>query len=126
MSNIPEELLYTKEHLWIKVEGTIATMGITDFAQEQLGDILFVDLPRIDSEVVADEVFTEVESSNDSLEFPSPVTGKVIASNESLVDEPQGINENPYENWIVKIELSDLSELDELLSETDYEASIEE
>ena len=95
MSNIPAELKYTKEHVWVKVEGDTAKMGITDFAQDQLGDILFVDLPEEDSEVIAGEVFTEVESSKTNSEVPSPIIGSVVAVNEALDDEPEAINEEP-------------------------------
>lgn len=126
MSNIPAELKYTKEHVWVKVEGDTAKMGITDFAQDQLGDILFVDLPEEDSEVVAGEVFTEVESSKTNSEVPSPITGSVVAVNEALDDEPEAINEDPYAAWIVEVKLNDAAELDELLSATDYEAGLEE
>ncbi len=126
MSNIPAELKYTKEHVWVKVEGDTAKMGITDFAQDQLGDILFVDLPEEDSEVVAGEVFTEVESSKTNSEVPSPITGSVVAVNEALDDEPEAINEDPYAAWIVEVKLNDVAELDELLSATDYEAGLEE
>ncbi len=126
MSNIPAELKYTKEHVWVKVEGDTAKMGITDFAQDQLGDILFVDLPEEDSEVVAGEVFTEVESSKTNSEVPSPITGSVVAVNEALDDEPEAINEDPYAAWIVEVKLNDAAELDDLLSATDYEAGLEE
>lgn len=126
MSNIPAELKYTKDHVWVKVEGDTAKMGITDFAQDQLGDVLFVDLPEEDSEVVAGEVFTEVESSKTNSEVPSPITGSVVAVNEALDDEPEAINEDPYAAWIVEVKLNDTAELDDLLSATDYEAGLEE
>jgi glycine cleavage system H protein len=126
MSNIPAELKYTKEHVWVKVEGDTVKLGITDFAQDQLGDILFVDLPEEDGEVTAGEVFTEVESSKTNSEVPSPVTGSVVAVNEELDDSPELINEDPYANWIVEVKLSDASELDDLLSAADYEAGLED
>ena len=126
MSNIPAELKYTKDHVWVKVEGDTAKMGITDFAQDQLGDVLFVDLPEEDSEVVAGEVFTEVESSKTNSEVPSHITGSVVAVNEALDDEPEAINEDPYAAWIVEVKLNDTAELDDLLSATDYEAGLEE
>jgi glycine cleavage system H protein len=126
MSNIPAELKYTKEHVWVKVEGDTVKMGITDFAQDQLGDILFVDLPEEDGEVTAGEVFTEVESSKTNSEVPSPVTGSVVAVNEELDDSPELINEDAYANWIVEVKLSDASELDALLSAADYEAGLED
>ncbi len=126
MSNIPVELQYTKEHVWVKVEGNIVVMGITDFAQDQLGDILFVDLPEIDEEISVGDVFTEFESSKVSCEVLSPVSGKIVASNEDLDYSPELINEDAYANWIVKVRLSDDTELDDLLSADEYEESIEE
>ena len=126
MSNIPVELQYTKEHVWVKVEGNIVVMGITDFAQNQLGDILFVDLPEIDEEISVGDVFTEFESSKVSCEVLSPVSGKIVASNEDLDYSPELINEDAYANWIVKVRLSDDTELDDLLSADEYEESIEE
>lgn len=126
MSNIPAELKYTKEHVWVKVEGDVATMGVTDFAQEQLGDILFVDLHEAGDDISAGDIFTELESSKTTSEVPSPVSGTIIESNEELDDSPELINEDAYANWIVKVKLSDDSELDELLSAEDYEAGLED
>ena len=126
MSNIPVELQYTKEHVWVKVEGNIVVMGITDFAQDQLGDILFVDLPEIGEEISVGDVFTEFESSKMTCEVLSPVSGKIVASNEDLDYSPELINEDAYANWIVKVKLSDDTELDDLLSPDEYEESIEE
>lgn len=126
MSNIPAELKYTKEHVWVKVEGDIATMGVTDYAQEQLGDVLFVDLPEADEDISAGDVFTELESSKTTSEVSTPVSGTIIESNEELDDSPELINEDAYANWIIKVKLSDDSELDELFSAADYEAGLEE
>ena len=126
MSNIPADLQYTKEHVWVKVEGNIVVMGITDFAQDQLGDILFVDLPEIGEEISVGDVFTEFESSKMTCEVLSPVSGKIVASNEDLDYSPELINEDAYANWIVKVKLSDDTELDDLLSPDEYEESIEE
>ena len=125
MSNIPEELKYTNEHVWVLVEGDVAIMGITDYAQEQLGDILFVDLPEADEDISAGDVFTELESSKTTSEVSTPVSGIIIESNEELDDSPELINEDAYANWIVKVKLSDDSELDELLSAAEYEAGLE-
>lgn len=125
MSNIPEELKYTNEHVWVLVEGDVAIMGITDYAQEQLGDILFVDLPEADEDISAGDVFTELESSKTTSEVSTPVSGTIIESNEELDDSPELINEDAYANWIVKVKLSDDSELDELLSAAEYEAGLE-
>ena len=122
----PTDLKYTKEHAWVKVDGDTAKIGITDFAQEQLGDILFVDLPEVDSEITAGEVFTEVESSKTTSEVPAPISGLVVAVNEELDDSPENINDDAYEAGIVEVKISDASQLDELLSAADYESGIEE
>lgn len=126
MSYIPEELKYTREHVWIRVEGDVAVIGVTDYAQEQLGDILFVDLPEAEEDISAGDVFTELESSRTTAEVSTPVSGTIIESNEELDDSPELINEDAYANWIIKVKLSDDSELDELLSADDYEAGLDE
>ena len=126
MSDIPEELKYTREHVWVKVEGDVAVIGVTDYAQEQLGDILFVELPEADEDISAGDVFTELESSRTTLEVFTPVSGTIIESNEELDDSPELINEDAYANWIIKVRLFDDSELDELLSAAEYEAGLEE
>ncbi|MDY2629462.1 MAG: glycine cleavage system protein GcvH [Lachnospiraceae bacterium] len=126
MSDIPEELKYTREHVWVRVEGDVAVMGITDYAQEQLGDILFVELPEADEDISAGDVFTELESSRTTLEVFTPVSGTIIESNEELDDSPELINEDAYANWIIKVKLFDDSELDELLSASEYEDGLEE
>lgn len=126
MSDIPEELKYTREHVWVKVEGDVAVIGVTDYAQEQLGDILFVELPEADEDISAGDVFTELESSRTTSEVATPVSGTIIESNEELDDSPELINEDAYANWIIKVRLFDDSELDELLSAAEYEAGLEE
>lgn len=126
MSNIPADLLYTKEHVWVKVEGNIVVMGITDYAQDQLGDIIFVDLPETDEEISIGDVFTEFESSRMTYEVLSPVSGKIVASNEELDYSPELINEDAYANWIIKVIFSDDTELDDLLSSEEYKACIDE
>lgn len=126
MSNIPDELKYTRDHVWVQAEGDVAIIGVTDYAQEQLGDILFVTLPEAGEDISAGDVFTELESSRSTLEAAAPVSGTIIESNEELDDSPELINEDAYENWIVKVKLSDDSELDELLSADEYEAGLEE
>lgn len=126
MSNIPEELKYTREHVWVRVEGDAAVMGITDYAQEQLGDILFVELPEAGEDISAGDVFTELESSRTTSEVLTPVSGTIIESNEELDDSPELINEDAYANWIIKVKLVDDSELDELLSADEYEEALEE
>lgn len=126
MSNIPADLQYTKEHVWVKVEGNIVVMGITDYAQDQLGDIIFVDLPEIDEEISIGDVFTEFESSRMTCEVLSPVSGKIVASNEELDYSPELINEDAYANWIIKVKISDDTELDDLLSSDEYKDCINE
>ena len=126
MSNFPSELRYTREHAWIKVEGDEALLGITDYAQEQLGDILYVDLPDAESEITAGENFTEVESSKATSEVPSPLTGTVLEVNEELDDSPENINDDPYEAWIIRLKMDDASQLEGLLTADEYEAGLEE
>lgn len=123
--NHPDELKYTREHAWVLVEGDTAKIGITDFAQDQLGEILYVDLPEIGDTFGAGDTLTEVESSKTSSEVPSPVSGEVIAVNEELDDSPEAVNEDPYANWIVQLKLDDETELENLLTAADYEAGIE-
>lgn len=124
--NHPAELKYTRDHAWVLAEDGLAKIGITDFAQDSLGDILYVDLPEIGDTIAAGETLTEVESSKTSSEVPSPVSGEIVAVNEELDDSPELVNEDPYSNWIVQIKLDDESELDDLISAQEYEAGIEE
>ena len=125
--NLPENLLYSEEHEWIeKLDDTKVRIGITEFAQDELGDIVFVELPEEDDEVEVGESFGSVESVKTVSELYSPVTGTVLEVNEDLDDEPEAVNESPYEKaWMVVVELSDASELDNLLSAADYKAFIE-
>lgn len=124
---VPSELKYSKEHEWVKVEGNVATVGITDFAQNELGDIVFVELPEVDDEVSEGEIFGSVESVKTVSELYSPVSGKIIEVNEDLEDEPEAVNESPYEKaWMVKVELSDESELDALMDAQGYQEMIGE
>ena len=125
--NIPTELKYSKEHEWVRVEENLATVGITDYAQEELGDIVNVELPDEEDEVHKDEPFGAVESVKASSEVFSPATGKVVEVNEPLLDSPETINEDPYdEGWMIKIELSDVAELDDLMDAAGYEAYVKE
>jgi len=125
--NIPSDLKYTKEHEWVRVEGNVAVVGITDFAQEEMGDIVNIELPEDDDVVRKDEAFGAVESVKASSEMFSPVSGKIIEINEPLVDSPETINEDPYdEGWMVKIEMSKPSELDGLMDAKRYEGYIKE
>ncbi|REI11175.1 glycine cleavage system protein GcvH [Staphylococcus felis] len=124
---VPNELKYSKEHEWVKVDGNVALIGITDFAQSELGDIVFVELPEVDDEVSEGETFGSVESVKTVSELYSPVSGKIIEVNEDLEDEPEAVNESPYEKaWMVKVELNDESELDALMDAAAYEEMIGE
>lgn len=122
MSNILDELKYAESHEWVRIEedGT-ATVGITDFAQEQLGDVVFVELPEIDSEFNKEDDAAVVESVKAASDIYAPVSGKVIAINDDLVDSPEAINQDPYgEAWLFRLELSDPSEVDQLLDAETY------
>ncbi|MCJ8009400.1 glycine cleavage system protein GcvH [Lederbergia wuyishanensis] len=120
--NTPKELRYSEEHEWVKVEDGQVRIGITDFAQSELGDIVFVELPEVGDEVTADEPFGSVESVKTVSELYAPLSGKVVAVNEDLDDSPEFVNESPYEKaWMIVIEPSDLSEMDNLMTAEDYE-----
>ncbi len=115
------ELLFHKEHAWIKVEEEIGTIGISDFAQEQLGDILYVDIPEEGTKIVAGEEFGQIESAKSMSSLVAPVSGEVIEAHEFPDDDPEIINKSPYEDgWIIKVKLNNLSELNELLDEQSY------
>lgn len=125
--NIPADLKYSKEHEWIRVEDDVATIGITDYAQEELGDIVNVELPDEGDTFAKDEAFGAVESVKASSEIFSPVGGKVVEVNEPLFDGPEMLNEDPYdEGWMVKLEMSDAGELDELMDAEAYQQYIQE
>lgn len=121
----PAELKYTSEHVWVKVEGDTAKLGITEFAQDQLGDILFVDLPETGTTFSAGDVFTEIESSKTASEVPIPVSGEIVAVNEELDDSPENINEDAYAAWIVEVKMDNASELDALLTAEAYEGGLD-
>ena len=124
---VPSELKYSKEHEWVKVEGNTVTIGITEYAQGELGDIVFVELPEVDDEINEGDTFGSVESVKTVSELYAPVSGKVVESNEELEDSPEFVNESPYEKaWMVKVELSDVSQLDDLLSADQYKEMIGE
>ena len=123
---VPKDLLYTHDHEWAKFEDNIVTIGITDFAQSELGDIIFVELPTVGDEVEKDDAFGTIEAVKTVTDFLSPVAGKVVEINEEIEDAPELANEDCYEKgWFVKIEVEDDSEKDKLLSAEDYEATIE-
>lgn len=121
----PSELRYTKQHEWVRVEGTTATIGITDYAQGELGDVVFVELEPIDSEIDQDDVFGTVEAVKTVSELFMPVSGRITAVNEDLDGHPEHVNEDPYgTGWMIKVELSDPSQVDGLLTSQDYEAMV--
>lgn len=123
--NIPSELKYTKDHEWIKIEGDIATVGITDFAQGELGDIVYVEVETVDETLDAEEVFGTVEAVKTVSDLFLPLSGEIIEFNESLEDEPEKVNKDPYgDGWMIKLKFSDSSEVDNLLSAEDYKALI--
>jgi glycine cleavage system H protein len=123
--NIPSELKYTKDHEWIKIEGTIATVGITDFAQGELGDIVYVDVDTLDDTVAEGEVFGSVEAVKTVSDLFMPLTGEVIEFNDALEDDPELVNSDPYnKGWMIKIEFTDNSQLEDLLNAAAYESLV--
>ena len=123
--NVPAELKYTKDHEWVKVDGNIATIGITDFAQGELGDVVFVEVETEGEDLDKEETFGTIEAVKTVSDMFMPISGKVLEFNPDLEDAPETINSDAYgSGWIIKIEMSDTSELDDLLSASDYEAQI--
>ncbi len=122
MSKVIEGLRYSEDHEWVKVEGNVAVIGISDFAQKELGDITYADLPEVDDEVTAGEEFGALESVKASSELLSPVSGKVVEVNSDLEDAPEKINEDAYEAWIIKVELSDPAQVNSLMDAEAYKA----
>ena len=125
--SIPKDLRYTQEHEWVKIEGNKVRVGITDFAQHELGDIVFVELPEVGDTVTFNETFGSVESVKTVSELYSPVSGTVVEVNEALSDSPEFVNESPYENaWMIVVELSNEAEVESLLTAEAYEKLISE
>jgi glycine cleavage system H protein len=123
---ILDELYYTKEHIWVKIENDLATIGITDYAQSQLGDAVFIELPEVGREVESGEVIATVESIKAVSEIYSPLTGKIISINEDLANEPSLLNSDPYgDGWICDIQMKDLTEIEDLMTADDYRAYLE-
>jgi len=119
--SLPQDLKYTKEHEWVKVDGVTATIGITDHAQSELGDIIFVEFPDIDQEIEKDEPFGTIEAVKTVADLFAPISGKVTAINEDLEDSPESVNSDPYgEGWIVKVSIDNAGELDELMTPEQY------
>ena len=125
MATVKEGLYYSESHEYVKVEGNIGYIGITDYAQHALGNVVYVDLPDVDDEVTAGEEFGAVESVKAASDIISPVSGTIIEVNEALDDEPELLNKDAFGNWIIKVELSDKSELDSLMDAKAYEAFCE-
>ena len=126
MSKIIEGLKYSESHEWAKVEGDVAVIGVTDFAQKEMGDITYVDLPEVDDEVEAGEEFGALESVKASSDLICPVSGTVVEVNEDLEDAPEKVNEDAFANWIIKVKMSDPAQLDALMDAAGYKALIGE
>ncbi|MGI6551922.1 MAG: glycine cleavage system protein GcvH [Clostridia bacterium] len=125
--SIPVELKYSKDHEWVKVDGNKAIIGITAYAAEALGDVVFVELPEVGDSVTAQESFGSVESVKAVSDVYSPVSGSIVAINEALFDSPELINSDPYgEGWMIEVEMEEASELDDLMSAAEYEAFLKE
>lgn len=123
----PEDLRYSSEHEWVRVEGNKARIGVTDYAQGELGDVVFVDLPSVGDTITAGQAFAVIESVKSVSDVYAPVSGTVVAVNDRLSDSPELINQSPYEDgWIVEVELSDPSEVNSLITAAEYRASVED
>jgi glycine cleavage system H protein len=123
--NIPENLKYTKDHEWVKVDGDIATVGVTEFAQQQLGDVVFVEIETEGEELNKGDVYGTIEAVKTVSDMYMPVSGEVAEVNPNLEDAPETVNEDPYEKgWMIKIKMSDQKELNDLMSATDYEKEV--
>tara|TARA_Y100000589_G_C27118925_1_gene615527 strand:+ start:20 stop:397 length:378 start_codon:yes stop_codon:yes gene_type:complete len=123
--NVPKELKYTKDHEWLSLDGDVATVGVTDFAQSELGDIVYVEVETLDETLDKEEVFGTVEAVKTVSDLFMPISGEVIEFNEKLETNPEVVNEDPYgEGWMIKIRVSDENELNELLSADEYEGEI--
>ena len=123
--NIPSELKYTKDHEWVRIEGDLAVVGITDFAQSELGDIVYVEVETLDETLEADEIFGSVEAVKTVSDLFLPLSGEIVAFNEGIEDAPELVNSDPYgECWMIKIKYSDASQIENLLSDEGYKAVI--
>jgi glycine cleavage system H protein len=122
MANVPEDLHYSKDHEWVRVEGELAVIGITDYAQNSLGDVVYVELPKAGEKFEANEPFGSVESVKAVSEVFTPVTGAVVTINESLADEPEKVNSDPYgDGWMIRLRMDKPSDVDSLLNAAEYE-----
>jgi glycine cleavage system H protein len=123
--NIPEGLKYTKEHEWVKVEGNIGTVGVTDYAQGELGDIIYIDVATVGNDVAAGDTFGTIEAVKTVSDMYAPVSGKITEFNSAVNENPASVNQDPYGNgWLVKIDISNMGDLDNLLSPEDYKTLI--
>jgi glycine cleavage system H protein len=126
MSNLPEDRKYAPTHEWCQIESeSTVCVGITDFAQEQLGDLVYVDLPAVGRELKATEVCAVVESVKTASDLHSPVTGTIVAINEAVIDAPETVNDHPYKTWLFKIQANDLAEMESLLEASQYQSQTE-
>lgn len=126
MAEVKENLYYTKEHDWVRVEGNKAYVGLSDYAQHHLGSIVYAEAPEVDEEFSAGDAYGVVESVKAASDLSMPVSGKVVEVNEEVIDSPELINEAPWENWIIAVEMSNEDELKELMSAEDYQAFVDE
>ena len=122
MANIPDDLHYSKDHEWVRVEGNVAVVGITDYAQDSLGDVVYVELPKASDEFAANEPFGSVESVKAVSEVFSPVSGEIVGINDALADAPEKVNTDPYgDGWMIRVKMSNAGEVDSLLTAAEYE-----
>src|SRR5258705_13075814 len=122
MANVPEDLHYSKDHEWVRVEGDQAVIGITDYAQNSLGDVVYVELPKVGDEFAVNESFGSVESVKAVSEVFSPVSGEIVGTNETLADTPEKVNQDPYgDGWMIRVKMSNSGEVDSMLTAAEYE-----
>jgi len=122
MANIPDDLHYSKDHEWVRVDGNVAIVGITDYAQDSLGDVVYVELPKVGDDFAANESFGSVESVKAVSEVFSPVSGEVVGTNEALADTPEKVNQDPYgDGWMIRVQMSNSGEVDSMLTAAEYE-----
>ena len=122
MANIPDDLHYSKDHEWVRVNGNVAIVGITDYAQDSLGDVVYVELPKVGDDFAANESFGSVESVKAVSEVFSPVSGEIVGTNEALADTPEKVNQDPYgEGWMIRVQMSNPGEVDSMLTAAEYE-----
>ena len=122
MANIPDDLHYSKDHEWVRVDGNVAIVGITDYAQDSLGDVVYVELPKVGDDFAANESFGSVESVKAVSEVFSPVSGEIVGINEALADTPEKVNQDPYgDGWMIRVKMSNPGEVDSMLTAAEYE-----